>query len=217
MIVSLGEWVLATACRQFMAWRTSGVPIDYVSVNLSARQLREENLLARASAILETCGMRSSELQFEITESVLAEGPTMERALSGIASSGIRLALDDFGTGYSSLSYLRTYPIHTVKIDRSFIVGLPTDVASCRLVESIIAMCTALGKNVVAEGVETEGQLNFLDAARCGGVQGYLLGRPMEASDIPGFVRRLRSGAECDVRTGASDEWPSRFVRADAN
>jgi diguanylate cyclase len=212
MIVSLGEWVLTTACRQFMAWRTSGVPIDYVSVNLSARQLREENLLEKASAILATAGMNPSELQFEITESVLAEGLTMERMLTGIASSGIRLALDDFGTGYSSLSYLRTYPIQTVKIDRSFIVGLPADIASCRLVESIIAMCTALGKNVVAEGVETEGQLNFLDAARCGGVQGYLLGRPMEASDITGFVRRLRS-AGCDGRTGASDEWPAAGAR----
>jgi diguanylate cyclase (GGDEF)-like protein len=205
MIVSLGEWVLASACRQFTAWRRAGVPVDYVSVNLSARQLREENLLVRASAILAECGMSSSDLQFEITESVLAEGLTMERVLAGIASSGIRLALDDFGTGYSSLSYLRTYPIHTVKIDRSFIVGLPADVASCRLVESIIAMCAALGKHVVAEGVETEGQLDFLDAAGCAGIQGYLLGRPMEAADIPGFVRRLRSGAGRDAQESAGD------------
>jgi diguanylate cyclase (GGDEF)-like protein len=207
MIVSLGEWVLATACQQFVAWRNSGVSIDYVSVNLSARQLREENLLERASAILARCGMNASNLQFEITESVLAEGLTMERTLAGIASTGIRLALDDFGTGYSSLSYLRTYPIHIVKIDRSFVVGLPTDVASCRLVESIIAMCAALGKQVVAEGVETQGQLDFLDDARCSGVQGYLLGRPMEASDIPGFVRRLRSSAGCDPQAGTGDSW----------
>jgi EAL domain-containing protein (putative c-di-GMP-specific phosphodiesterase class I) len=127
------------------------------------------------------------------------ESPTRGLAdgglLAGIAASGIRLALDDFGTGYSSLSYLRTYPIHTVKIDRSFIVGLPADVASCRLVESIIAMCTALGKDVVAEGVETGGQLDFLEAAGCTGIHGYLFGRPMAATDIPGFVRRLRSGA----------------------
>jgi EAL domain-containing protein (putative c-di-GMP-specific phosphodiesterase class I) len=208
MIVSLGEWVLATACRQFMAWRHAGVSIDYVSVNLSARQLREENLLERASAILAQCGMNASNLQFEITESVLAEGLTMERTLAGIASSGIRLALDDFGTGYSSLSYLRTFPIHTVKIDRSFVVGLPADVASCRLVESIIAMCAALGKQVVAEGVETQSQLDFLDTARCSGIQGYLLGRPMEASDIPGFIRRLRSSAGSDPQAGAGDAWP---------
>ncbi len=200
MIVTLGEWVLMTACRQFMAWRQAGAAVDYLSVNLSARQLRESNLMERLTAILADCGMNPSDLQFEITESVLAEGPVMERTLRSIASSGVQLALDDFGTGYSSLSYLRSFPIHTVKIDRSFVVGLPADVASCRLVESIIVMCAALGKHVVAEGVESEGQLDFLDAAGCAGVQGYMLGRPMEASDIPGFVRRLRCGAGSDAQ-----------------
>ena len=208
MIVNLGEWVLLSACRQFMAWRRAGVPVDYLSVNLSARQLRNSNLLERLSAILAECGMNRSDLQFEITESVLAEGPAMERMLAGIASSGIRLALDDFGTGYSSLSYLRTYPIHTVKIDRSFIDGLPVDVASCRLVESIIVMCAALGKHVVAEGVETEGQLDFLEAAGCTGIQGYLLGRPMEATDVPGFVRRLRAGARGDAQASNDEVMP---------
>jgi diguanylate cyclase (GGDEF)-like protein len=195
MIVNLGEWVLASACRQYVRWRQDGAPVSYLSVNLSARQLREPKLLERLSTILADCGMNPRELQFEITESVLAEGAAMERVLTDISSSGIRLALDDFGTGYSSLSYLRTFPIHTVKIDRSFITGLPMDVASCRLVESIVVMCGALGKQVVAEGVETAGQLGFLDAAGCSGVQGFLLGRPMEADDIPGFVLRLNSGA----------------------
>ena len=195
MIVNLGEWVLASACRQYMRWRQDGAPVGYLSVNLSARQLREPKLLERLATILADCGMNPLELQFEITESVLAEGAAMERVLADISASGIRLALDDFGTGYSSLSYLRTFPIHTVKIDRSFITGLPADVASCRLVESIVVMCAALDKQVIAEGVETEGQLGFLDAAGCSGVQGYLLGRPMEAGDIPGFVRRLHSGA----------------------
>jgi EAL domain-containing protein (putative c-di-GMP-specific phosphodiesterase class I) len=105
----------------------------------------------------------------------------------------VGLALDDFGTGYSSLSYLRSYPIQTVKIDRSFIVGLPHDPAACRLAESIIVMCAALGKRVVAEGVESEEQRQFLRHAGCSTIQGYLLGRPMEAADIPGFARRLRS------------------------
>jgi diguanylate cyclase (GGDEF)-like protein len=206
MIVSLGDWVLGTACRQYVAWRHAGVAVDYVSVNVSARQLREANLLESVSRVLAECGMRPSELQFEITESVLAEGPAMERMLTNIASSGVRLALDDFGTGYSSLSYLRTYPIHTVKIDRSFIVGLPTDTASCRLAESIIVMCAALGKQVVAEGVETESQLDFLDSAGCTGIQGFLLGRPMEGADIPGFVRRLRSADGRAAHAKASDE-----------
>jgi EAL domain-containing protein (putative c-di-GMP-specific phosphodiesterase class I) len=184
------------------------VPVQYLSVNLSARQLRQSNLLERLSAILAECGMDPSDLQFEITESVLAEGPTTERMLTSIASSGTRLALDDFGTGYSSLSYLRTYPIHTVKIDRSFIDGLPADMASCRLVESIIVMCAALGKHVVAEGVETQAQLDFLDAAGCAGIQGFLLGRPMEATDVPGFVRRLQSGARREAQEADHDGLP---------
>jgi diguanylate cyclase (GGDEF)-like protein len=208
VIVGLGEWVLESACREFMAWRRAGVPVQYLSVNLSARQLRQSNLLERLSAILAECGMDPSDLQFEITESVLAEGPTTERMLTSIASSGTRLALDDFGTGYSSLSYLRTYPIHTVKIDRSFIDGLPADMASCRLVESIIVMCAALGKHVVAEGVETQAQLDFLDAAGCAGIQGFLLGRPMEATDVPGFVRRLQSGARREAQEADHDGLP---------
>jgi EAL domain-containing protein (putative c-di-GMP-specific phosphodiesterase class I) len=120
----------------------------------------------------------------------------LKQTLVEIAALGVQLALDDFGTGYSSLSYLRAYPIHTVKIDRSFILGLPQDLAACRLAESIIVMCAALGKNVVAEGVETQAQLQFLRRAGCPTVQGYLLGRPMEAADFPAFARRLRSTAK---------------------
>jgi EAL domain-containing protein (putative c-di-GMP-specific phosphodiesterase class I) len=140
--------------------------------------------------------MRSGELQIEITESVLAHGHDVERVLNAMVAAGVRLALDDFGTGYSSLSYLRNYPIHTVKIDRSFVMGLPQDVGACRLAESIIVMCAALGKHVVAEGVETEAQRLFLRRAGCTTIQGYLIGRPMEAVDVPGFARRLRSGSQ---------------------
>jgi diguanylate cyclase (GGDEF)-like protein len=196
VIVKLGEWVLRRACEQFARWRSDGLRLDYVSVNVSVRQLREPDYLVTLMAALNDCGMQGKELQVEITESVLAHGTELERTLVDIAAHGVRLALDDFGTGYSSLSYLRAYPIHTVKIDRSFILGLPQDPGACRLAESIIVMCAALGKNVVAEGVETEAQLQFLRRAGCTTVQGYLLGRPMEADDIPGFARRLRSMAK---------------------
>jgi diguanylate cyclase (GGDEF)-like protein len=193
LIVKLGDWILRSACAQFARWRDSGVRLDYVSVNVSVRQLRESDFVATMVAALQDNAMQGCELQLEITESVLAHGAELSRTLSEIASHGVPLALDDFGTGYSSLSYLRSYPIQTVKIDRSFIVGLPQDPAACRLAESIIVMCAALGKHVVAEGVESHEQREFLRQAGCTTIQGYLLGRPMEAADIPGFARHLRS------------------------
>ena len=196
VIVKLGEWILRRACEQFAQWRSEGLRLDYVSVNVSVRQLREPDYLATLIATLSDSGMQGKELQIEITESVLAHGAELKQTLVEIAALGVQLALDDFGTGYSSLSYLRAYPIHTVKIDRSFILGLPQDLAACRLAESIIVMCAALGKNVVAEGVETQAQLQFLRRAGCPTVQGYLLGRPMEAADFPAFARRLRSTAK---------------------
>jgi len=138
--------------------------------------------------------MRGEELQLEITESVLAHDAALRPLLDEIVARGVRLALDDFGTGYSSLGYLRTYPIHTLKIDRSFVLNLPQDIAGCRLVESIIVMCDALEKRVVAEGVETEAQRDFLLAMGCAGLQGFLLGRPMEATQIPRWLSQLPAG-----------------------
>jgi diguanylate cyclase (GGDEF)-like protein len=193
VIVQLGEWILRSACAQFSRWRSEGLGLEYMSVNVSMRQLRDENYMATLNAALADSGMQGNELQIEITESVLAHGAELQKTLADIVALGVRLALDDFGTGYSSLSYLRNYPIQTVKIDRSFVLGLPHDPGACRLAESIIVMCAALGKSVIAEGVETEQQREFLRRAGCATVQGYLLGRPMEADDIPGFVRRLRS------------------------
>jgi diguanylate cyclase (GGDEF)-like protein len=206
LIVKLGEWILRTACAQFTRWRNDGLKLEYVSVNVSVRQLREPAYVLTLLSALAESGMRNDELQLEITESVLANGPEVERTLCDIAGHGVRLALDDFGTGYSSLSYLRKYPIRTVKIDRSFIQGLPHDVAACRLAESIIVMCNVLEKNVIAEGVESDEQRQFLRGAGCTTLQGYLLGRPMEAADIPGFVRRLRStlGAEAPAESAAT-------------
>jgi len=195
LIVKLGEWVLRSACGQLAQWRAEGVRLDYVSVNVSVRQLRESDFVAKLSAALQDSGLHGQDLQLEITESVLAHGAELEQTLRQIAAQGVHLALDDFGTGYSSLSYLRTYPIHTVKIDRSFVQGLPQDPAACRLAESIIVMCGVLGKRVVAEGVETEAQQQFLRRSGCTTIQGYLVARPMDAADVPAFVRRVRSAA----------------------
>ncbi|HUX72679.1 MAG TPA: EAL domain-containing protein [Steroidobacteraceae bacterium] len=205
-IVPLGDWILRSACGQFARWRAEGVKLHYISVNASVRQLREPGFPASLMSALRDSGMRGEELQIEITESVLAHGAELQRTLIEISAMGVRLALDDFGTGYSSLSYIRTFPIDVVKIDRSFVMELPHDQAACRLTESIIVMCAALGKKVVAEGVETEAQRRFLRQVGCTTIQGYLVGRPMEAADIPGFARRLRSMAPA---TGDDDGVPA--------
>jgi diguanylate cyclase (GGDEF)-like protein len=194
LIVGVGEWVLRAACRQFESWRRANFDIDYMSVNVSVRQLRQAKFVEFVLDTLRTSGMKPGELHLEITEGALAEGPVIAQTLGELAAHGVHLALDDFGTGYSSLSYLRNFPIHSVKIDRSFITEIPHSTAACRLVESIIAMTTVLEKHVVAEGVETEAQRGFLQTAGCGSIQGYLLGRPMEGADIPGFMRGARMG-----------------------
>ena len=135
LIVALGNWILGNACQQFERWRSEGVNLGYISVNFSVRQLMEPDCLTHIMAALHDSGMRGEQLQIEITESVLAHGNELKRTLEAIAALGVRLALDDFGTGYSSLSYIRNYPIHTVKIDRSFVQELPMDAAACRLTE----------------------------------------------------------------------------------
>jgi diguanylate cyclase (GGDEF)-like protein len=185
LVIGIGAWVLRTACRQFSAWRREGLDLRYVSVNVSARQLRDPGFVDLVRATLRNFDVQPAELQLEITEGALADGPVISGALGELALLGVQLALDDFGTGYSSLSYLRQFPIHSVKIDRSFITGLPENRSGCRLVESIVAMTAALEKRVVAEGVETEAQLRFLQEAGCGSIQGWLFGRPAGAVDVP--------------------------------
>ncbi len=188
LIVELGAWVLHTSCRQFAAWRRQGLSLDYISVNVSVRQLVGPHLLETVRTCLEQCRMKPSELQLEITESVLADVTVTDTAIQALIAMGVRLALDDFGTGFSSLSYLRRYPINTIKIDQSFVRDLPGSASACRLVEAMLAMAKAVERDVVAEGVETTEQRDFLRAAGCDSLQGYLLGRPMEADDLQAFA-----------------------------
>ncbi len=194
-ILDLGAWVLATACRQFAAWKQRGLGLRYISINVSARQLKDGALLDTILATLARHAIEPAELQIEITESVLAEGGATDRNLRKLSALGAKLALDDFGTGYSSLNYLRTFPISTLKIDRSFMLDLPGNDGACRLVESIIRMCVALKKEVVAEGVEHQGQFDFLSSLGCGAVQGYLTGRPMMSPDVGRLLSRSPAGA----------------------
>ena len=183
LIVDIGAWVLDTACAQLAAWREQGIAPPRVALNVSAQQLKHfefPNLVRRA---LDKHGIPPDLLELELTESVFADeaaGATLGR----LAQLGVHLSLDDFGTGYSSLSYLRQYPISTVKIDRTFLDEVPENSASSTLVETIIVMAHALGKRVVAEGIETIDQLDFLRERRCDIAQGFFLARPLSGEAV---------------------------------
>jgi EAL domain-containing protein (putative c-di-GMP-specific phosphodiesterase class I) len=185
LIVPIGRWVIQAACRQIRDWRSAGFAAPPVAVNLSARQFVSDSLIDDLVDALTLYGVAPSELEVELTESVLMADP--ERAnqvLQQLHAMGVRISIDDFGTGYSSLSYLKRFPAQTVKIDRSFISGLPSDGDDTAITQAVIAMAHSLGLNVVAEGVETAEQLALLRKLGCDEAQGYLLGRPMPASDL---------------------------------
>ena len=201
LIVEMGNWALQEACRQKALWHGQELAMPYVSVNVSARQMHDPDFAARVSGLLREYGLQPAELQIEIVERVIAEGSVVEKVLRELAALGVRLALDDFGTGYSSLSYLRTFPIHCVKIDRSFIRDIPHDAEAAALVQTIIAMAHTLQKYCVAEGVETAAQKDFLGRHGCESLQGYLIAMPMPARELnvllqpePRSVRPQRYG-----------------------
>lgn len=183
LIVDIGGWVLDAACAQLASWRERGIAPPRLALNVSAQQLKHTEFPKLVRRTLEKYDLPPSLLELELTESVLADAAT-GAALTRLAQLGVHLALDDFGTGYSSLSYLRQYPIDTVKIDRTFLDEVPQNPASATLVETIIVMAHALGKRVIAEGIETNEQLIFLRERRCDAAQGFYLARPLAAAAI---------------------------------
>jgi diguanylate cyclase (GGDEF)-like protein len=195
LIVDIGAWVLWEACAAVAHWRRSvpGGADLRVSVNLSARQLKDTSLLDVVGEALVRNGLPGSSLCLEITESLLMDNPdAAAELLSRVRALGVRLSIDDFGTGYSSLAYLKRFPVGEVKIDRSFVDGLDCDdSAEESLVAAIIAMAGALGMATTAEGVETLAQGRRLLALGCSGAQGFLISRPVPASDVAGTVARL--------------------------
>jgi EAL domain-containing protein (putative c-di-GMP-specific phosphodiesterase class I) len=185
LIVPIGEWVLATACARNKAWQDHGPAKLTVAVNLSARQFSDPLLLAKLTRIIRASGLDPSSLELEITEStVMSDGDCAVAVLEGLKSIGVQIAIDDFGTGYSSLAYLKRFPIDTLKVDRSFIRNIPGDSGDKNITRAIIVMAHSLKLKVVAEGVETEGQLQFLRTQRCDAVQGYLLYRPLPEAEV---------------------------------
>jgi diguanylate cyclase (GGDEF)-like protein/PAS domain S-box-containing protein len=187
-VVRMGSWVLREACQRARWWMDSGRPV-VVAVNVSPRQVTGGTLVDDVRAALESSGLPPDHLELEITEGVMIGNPEMAvRVLNEISDMGVRIALDDFGTGYSSLAYLRLLPVGLVKIDRSFVLNLPNPVDEAML-KAIVALADSLGKKVLAEGVETEGQRQALLSCGIHLMQGYLFGRPRE-DFAPGAAAR---------------------------
>jgi diguanylate cyclase (GGDEF)-like protein len=195
LIVQLGEWVLREACRQARAWRDDGLNPGVVSVNLSARQFRQEGLVRTVSRILEETGIEPSQLEVELTESMVMHNVEAAIAtLQGLKSLGVSLSVDDFGTGYSSLSYLKTLPIDTLKIDRSFVreIGSGSEDDEGVLAQAIISLGHNLHLKVIAEGVETDAQVRFLKRHGCDHVQGFLYGEPVPPADYAKLLDKAK-------------------------
>lgn len=190
MIVRLGSWILREACRQNRAWQEAGLPPTTVSVNISGRQLRENSFVEQVVRILEETGLEPRYLDLELTESVvMANSDQIIQKLSRLKQLGVGISVDDFGTGYSSLSYLKHLPIDTIKVDRSFVRDIVHDSDDKAIVEAVIAMGHALGLTVVAEGVETMDQLEFLRSQNCNEAQGYYFSKPLEHDRLEQFLR----------------------------
>ena len=182
LVVDVGDWVLREASRQLKAWHKAKVRVPKVSVNISARQFSDGQLGTRIATILEETGLPPACLELELTESILMrEVNEALQILASLKNLGLSIAVDDFGTGYSSLNYLKQFPIDVLKIDRTFVDGLPEGEQDAQIARAIIAMAHSLNLAVIAEGVETHEQLEFLREHGCDEVQGYLFGRPMPA------------------------------------
>ena len=190
MILQLGDWVLQEACRQMRAWQDAHAPFGPLSINLSGSQLRQPQLTERIAGTLADFGLQAPALQLEITESfIMTQAEEALPILHELKELGLQLAIDDFGTGYSSLSYLKRFPVDYVKIDRSFISEVEHSTQDAAITRAIIAMVHSLERRVVAEGVETQAQMDFLKANLCDEIQGYLLSPPVPAEQFAELLR----------------------------
>lgn len=191
LIVPLGEWVIHDACRQMREWRDEGLPDLSVSVNVSARQFRDGDVVSTLKDALRDSGMDARFLTAELTESVVMEDPAASiEIMTEISALGVGLAMDDFGTGYSSLSYLKRFNFDSLKIDRSFIDGIDRSAGDASIVAAVIALAHSFKSRAVGEGVETPEQLQYLRLLRCDMAQGFYFSKPVPADDFAGIMRR---------------------------
>ena len=191
LIIPLGDWILREALRHIKLWDEMGLPKISVAVNLSAIQFQQEDLVGSIERMLNESGVTSDRLELELTESVvMQDARKADNILSRLSRLGIKLAIDDFGTGYSSLSYLKRFDVDRLKIDQSFVRDMTNNYDDAEIARAIINLGHTLGLEIVSEGVETKEQLELLKQQGCDVIQGYLISRPMPASEIPVFLKK---------------------------
>jgi len=202
LIVQIGEWVLQTACAQNKAWQDAGFPPVRIGVNISVRQLRQDNVVDMVRRVLRETGLAAQYLELEITESLLMEDPDRAtEVLQALKSLGVQVSLDDFGTGYSSLSFLKHFSIDALKIDQTFIREIVSSPDDAAITAAVIDMAERLKLRVIAEGVETEAQLRFLAAHGCDEIQGYFFSKPLSVEDVTSLLAE-RKGIPPSVGRG---------------
>ena len=191
LIIPIGNWVIKAVCLQIKAWQGQSYAVPRIAINLSAKQFQDKNLVNNITEILNQTGVDSRFFSLEITETMLVNNiEKVVQTLTRLNALGLKIAIDDFGTGYSSLSYLKRFPINTLKIDRAFVQDINTNASDNAIVSAIIAMSKSLDINVIAEGVETEKQLELLEDHGCRHFQGYYFGKPACAEEIVSTLQR---------------------------
>ncbi|MDO8682181.1 MAG: EAL domain-containing protein [Armatimonadota bacterium] len=204
LITPISEWVLRTSCRQNKVWQDAAFPMMTVAVNISARLLHQEDLIGTVERVLSETGLDAKYLELELTESTLMQNPALATTILGVLrSKGVRISIDDFGTGYSSLSYLKRFPTDAVKIDQSFIREIATNSDDAAIAKAIVAMAHSLKLKVVAEGVETLEQLQFLRSLKCDEIQGYFISRPEPADSIERLLIANRQANQDNLSNAA--------------
>ena len=191
LILAIGEWVLHTACLQLKEWENNPLTRDLIlAVNVSARQFSQPNFVLDVRKVLEETEVRASQLKLELTESLVLQNiASVIEKMDALKLLGVRFSIDDFGTGYSSLSYLTKLPISQLKIDRSFVSNIDTDLNDAVIAQTIIGMANNLGFNVIAEGVETEAQRACLEKYGCPSYQGYLFSKPVPLEEFEEILK----------------------------
>ena len=201
-INAIGAWVLDTACRQIRHWEQAGLKDLVISVNVSPAQLRQPAFASFVEETLGSHGLQPKQLVLEVTESLMMQSSGAgQQELRELAGKGVRIAIDDFGTGYSSLSYLRILPCDFLKIDRSFVMDIPSNQDAVSIAKSVVGMGRNLGLHLIAEGIETAQQAEFLKGLWCEDGQGYLFGAPMNSDDFEQWAKarsRQKPDSESD-------------------
>lgn len=201
LIIPIGHWVLRTACQQAKAWIDQGLRLPRMAVNVSMKQFNQPGFVDTVRAVLDETGLPSHVLEIEITEGMLEKNPNEVAAtLTALRDMGISIAVDDFGNGYSSLSRLKQMPIDCLKIDRAFVCGIASSLRDQAIINAIVAMARGLNLKVIAEGVETLGQVDYLQRLECQEVQGYLYSRPLSTAQTEAFLRQPPAAPSCAIR-----------------